>query len=153
RQGALHDLIGIIKSYHNDVISFLGDTILDFHLPIIIGENTWTGRVELLQTCTLLSDASYCKFDQALPKLLNSIVPSPVCRELRKRSGYVFPRTLSPDYGIAFEFLIACERIVFFDKPLTVGFGLRYSNGANIGAGLHDNQTAQDFVELNQKSG
>ena len=152
RHGALCDLIARIRDYDKDIISFVGDTILDFYPPIVIGENSWTGRVEIINCETLLSDASHCNFSRALPKVLNSIIPSPLAREMKERSSSIFPPTLSPDYGIAFEFLVTLERIIFYDKPLTVGFGLRRSNGANLGTGSLDERTVRDFLNLNQKS-
>jgi hypothetical protein len=152
RSGALCELIDKIRNYNEGVISFLGDTILDFYRPIVIGENTWTGCTEIMDCKSLLSDASHCKFNSALPKALNSVTPSRLARQMIEKVGYFFPPTLAPDYGIAFELISILEKILFFNKPLTVGFGLRRSNGVNYEMGLHDTATVREFISLNQKS-
>jgi len=67
RSGALRDLVEKIREYDNDVISFSGDTILDFYSPIVIGEADWTGCVDVVRCKDLLNHASHCRFHRALP--------------------------------------------------------------------------------------
>lgn len=155
RLQALAELVEESKGNRDYIITFKGDTILDLVNPIVIGENTWSGLRTDLPVQDLIEAAAHCEFSAALPKGLNSIIPLGLIKALSQGRGRIFPKTLSPDYGLAFEILANADSlrcgIIFYDKPFTVGFGLNVSNGAAFATGNHERQS--NFVNLNERDG
>lgn len=145
RRGAIGDLLQIIHSYPEKIISYNHDRINDYVNPIQLEEERWSGRLFEIDSEQLLYLTAQSLPATALPRALNCVVPREFGTLIKQRFGSVFG-SLSPDYCFAFRALSQCNSLLFYDKSLLVHYAQARSNGASNTRGI-TTQDSRDFMK------
>ena len=151
RPGFLDELLDIADRYPNDVVSYNYDTVEDTTLPAHLELEPWSGRLLVIEPARFLACASRGVLSNALPRMLNTLVPARVLDSLRRRFGSVFA-SVSPDVCFAFRTLAHVERLLYYDKPGLVQYAIGRSQGINYRRGLRVAEVL-DFATLSGAGG
>jgi hypothetical protein len=128
RDGSLPEIVEISARHPERIVSYNLDVVLDMEEPVRVWEQPWSGRVFELEVARLARMAAQSQFPEALPRLLNCIVPGQAIAALRERFGTVFGRG-APDFSFAFRCLVVFDSIAYYDRACLVQHGLAVSTG------------------------
>src|SRR3954447_7387451 len=142
--GALVELLRIVESHPEAVISYQYDRIDDAETPVDLVQAQWTGRLLELDTRTLLELSSRVVHGDHLPRMLNCIAPATALTALERRFGNVF-RPVSPDYCFAYRYMASVDSFLYLDRSCVIHYGIGRSSGHTFMKG-RPNDDAADFA-------
>jgi hypothetical protein len=142
--GALADLVAIVRRHPDRVVTFRVDGVDDLTRPVELVQSQWTGRLLELDPRRLLELSSRGEYGDHLPLMLNSIAPVEVMAAVEERFGGVFRGTVSPDYGFAFRSLTVSGPILYLDRACLVHYAMARSAGISY-LRARPNGAARDF--------
>jgi hypothetical protein len=143
RRGSLDAVLGILRRFPNDVLSYTYDRIHDIRRPVSYVRLPRSGRLFRVSTQHLLDQAASMVFYSCLPRMLNCAVPRRSLQALRARHGRVFD-SVSPDYCFCFRLLDAIESLLYLDSSAMLAYGHDRSNGTSVSRGVATRDSA-DF--------
>ena len=134
-----------MTKYPAKIVSYSFDSIDDSVFPISVSQITYSGKLFEIQSASILKLYAEMERIQALPKMLNSVVPRKLAATILEKYGNCF-FSMSPDYNFAFRCLDLEESILFYDRPLFISYGNTRSNGWNVLQG-NFKKDALDFIK------
>ena len=154
KRGELANVLSLSERFPGQVISYNHDIILDYARPVQLKQASWTGRVFELNTAGMIlasAQVSTWLFFYCTPRMLNTIVPREVLNRIIDRFGNLF-LSLYPDLSFAYKCLETLESILYYDKPVLIGYGHSRSNGASYHRGIITKDYADFLANLNGKT-
>jgi len=154
KRGELANILTLSERFPDQVISYNHDIILDYSRPVQLKQASWTGRVFELSTAGMIlasAQVSTWLFFYCTPRMLNTIVPREVLNRITNRFGNLF-LSLYPDLCFAYKCLETIESILYYDKPILIGYAHSRSNGASYLRGGITKDYADFLANLNGKS-
>jgi hypothetical protein len=145
--GALSNLLDVVSHNPERVVSYQWDHVADMTVPVELVQSPWTGRVYELDSAKLIELSSRGEFGDYLPRLMNSVAPTAVVREIEQRFGNVFG-SIAPDYRFAFRCLAVCDTILYLDRACLIEQGIARSAGINYMRGSMNEDAARFASEL-----
>lgn len=121
------------------------DFVADGATPIRVLFTRYSGQVASVTARELLDRAARVEAPQALPRLLNCVVPEHVLERVAERFGAVIRGTTAPDMGFAFRCLTVVDEVSFLDASPTIHFGQDKSNGYAMSKG-RSNEASHTFA-------
>ena len=150
RPGALPDLLAIVERHPSDVVTFRDDAMIrDDNHPVTLSEYPWTGRLMRVDTDQMLRIAARGIAHVAVPRMLNSIVPRAVLRDIDQAYGNVFA-SIAPDHCFGYRCLDRVDSILHWDRVLVVQRALLRSNGYSQIRGIITADHADFLRELRE---
>ena len=148
RNGMLAPVTALVAERPDEVLSYNDDMIHDRHAPVRLERKPLTGKVFDLEAEQLLYLSSIGVFPQALPRMLNCVVPRGILAAIRTRFGDVYT-SVAPDLCHAYRCMALRDRVRYFDAPVMVQYGMAKSNGT----GYYDKKTNEAWVDFNRCAG
>jgi hypothetical protein len=148
RDGMLKRVLDHVAERPDAVLSYNDDLIHDRSAPVRLERKPLSGRLLELDCAHLLYLSSIGVFPQALPRMLNCVVPLDVLRAIRKRFGDVYT-SVAPDLCHAYRCLAIHDRIRYLDAPVMVQYGFRHSNGT----GYYSGKLNDAWADFNRNAG
>ena len=148
RAGMLPAVTKLVAERPDAVLSYNDDMVHDKAAPVRLERKKLTGQVLDLDSAQLLYLSAIGVFPQALPRMLNCVVPRTVLDAVRARFGDVFT-SVAPDLCHAYRCLGLCDTVRYFDAPVMVQYGFAKSNGT----GYYDKQTNDAWTDFNRNAG
>jgi hypothetical protein len=134
RDGAVADVLQRVAAHPECVVSYNHDAVLDADTPVRVFLQEWTGRDFVVDSELLLRLGGKLVYPEALPRLLNCVVPRDVIAAVADRYGEPFGDS-APDYRFAFRCLTVVPAIVYYDRPCLVHYAQGSSTGGTWGRG------------------
>ena len=134
KHGALGKLARIASSHPDEVVSYKHDRVDDDARPVRVHLHAWTGRLFRADSARLLRASAESALTEALPRMLNCLVPRATLELLRARFGAYFA-SIAPDFNFCYHLLAAEDAILYLDESLLVHYALGRSNGASASRG------------------
>lgn len=150
KQKQLAEVVRIVSLVPDKVVSYLHDRVMDYSYPVYLDQHHWTGEVFTLQADHLLRLSSHLVTHDALPRIMNCVVPRSVFDSIRSLHGTVFD-SIAPDFNFCYRCLEICESIVYYDKSVLVHYALDRSNGESQARGLHSKDHLDFIANLGQR--
>jgi hypothetical protein len=144
RAGQLGSLIGILRRYPAEVVSYTLDRIEDFTVPVRYRPLPRTGMLFRIQSARLLAASARMSIPSCLPRMLNCAVPRRHLHDSKARFGTVFA-SISPDFCFCYRCLDLNRSILYYDKSILLNYALDRSNGASISRGT-PSKDSRDFI-------
>lgn len=148
RAGMLAAVTGLVAERPDEVLSYNDDMVHDLHAPVRLERKKLTGKVFDLESEQLLYLSSIGVFPQALPRMLNCVVPRGLLAAIRTRFGDVYT-SVAPDLCHAYRCMALRDRVRYFDAPVMVQYGFVKSNGT----GYYDKKTNEAWADFNRCAG
>ncbi|MDY3563408.1 glycosyltransferase [Gemmata sp. JC673] len=148
RAGMLAAVTELVAERPDDVLSYNDDMVHDLHAPVRLERKPLTGKVFDLEAEQLLYLSSIGVFPQALPRMLNCVVPRGLLAAIRTRFGDVYT-SVAPDLCHAYRCMALRDRVRYFDAPVMVQYGFAKSNGTGYYAG----KTNDAWADFNRCAG
>ena len=148
RAGMLATVKRIVAEKPDAVLSYNDDMVHDKTSPVRLERKKLTGQVLDLDSAQLLYLSSIGVYPQALPRMLNCVVPRTMLDAIRTRFGDVYT-SVAPDLCHAYRCLALCDHIRYYDAPVMVQYGFAKSNGT----GYYDKQTNDAWTDFNRNAG
>jgi len=146
KKDVMPDLIEIIKSYPNELISFIQDGVVDIKYPITYYNTECTEKIYQVDCNYLLELASKYQTKEFFPRQINSIMPISLINKMKKTFGQLFD-SFVVDYEFCFKALYLLNTFVYYDKGILIHYGMSVSNGSPVFFGL-SGKTQKDFIKL-----
>ncbi len=137
-------LEAVVRLDSGRIVSFALERINDYEHPVIYERSVASYRCRVVPAIRLIELASRMKFPEAMPRMLNCVVPRSLMDRLNEIHGRFFS-SVAPDYNFCFRALALIDDYVYFDDPILVHYGLDRSNGAALSRGRHSQDT-HDFI-------
>jgi hypothetical protein len=148
RAGMLRDVLNKVAERPDVVLSYNDDMVHDREAPVRLERKPLTGRVFDLVPQQLLYLSSVGVFPQALPRMLNCVVPRAVLDGVRARFGDAY-LSVAPDLCFAYRCLAGADVLRYYDAPVMVQYGFARSNGTG-----YYGKTANDaWADFNRNAG
>lgn len=144
KRHGLADLLRVIAEHSFDIVSYNHDRVIDHRTPVSAELQPWSDKVFTLLSSRLLRLSADCVFPQALPRLLNCVVPAQILREVRQKCGNVVSST-APDHNFAYRALGLFDTIAYWDRAPIVHYALERSNGESTARGIVSPDNANFF--------
>lgn len=144
RPGALARLVAVARAHPGEVVSYMHDKVEDDVRPVRVHASKWTGKLLRAEPSRLLRASAESVLTEALPRMLNCLVPRGVLEGLRERFGRYFT-SIAPDFNFCYRLLATADSILFLDEALLVHYALARSNGASAVRG-EMTQDRADFM-------
>jgi hypothetical protein len=148
RTGALKELLVLAKLYPDKVISYNHDRVNDDVRPIRIEAYAATNKLLEVETRHFLWLYSQSYLSNAMPRMLNCIVPRETFDRMRQRFGGVFG-SMAPDFSFCCRCLDIEDTILFYDKSVLFHYALDRSSGASASRGEMTPDYADFVANLN----
>jgi hypothetical protein len=146
KPGHLSELLQQVALFPRDVLSYNYDKLDDSVAPIHLELEPWSGKVLVLDPAHMLLLSSRGIYSNALPRMLNTVVPRPVVEAIRQRFGTVFA-SISPDVCFAYRCLAVVDRLLYFDKAVLIQYAVNRSQGLNYARGIRAPEVV-DFAAM-----
>ncbi len=150
KSGQLAEITHLARLYPQNIISYRHDKIVDYTTPIRIEQYPWTGKVFRLSAERLLLLSSQIVFHEALPRIMNCIVPRNVFEAINERYESLFD-SIAPDFNFCYRCLELYESIVYYDKAPLMHYGLNRSNGESQARGIASKDHVDFIANLGAK--
>ena len=144
RRGMLRAVLEAVARYPEQVVTYNHDRVDDTSRPVVLYRCASTGRLYEVRAEHLLELYSRVVLTSAVPRMLNSVVPTLVVEAVRQRFGTVFD-SASPDFCFAFRCLEVVDQILFFDQAALIHRALDRSNGQSVARGV-PSEDGLDYV-------
>ncbi len=144
KAGALKEVLEIARLYPDKVITFNTDGIRDNEQPVVLVQVTWTGKLFEIKSTDLLRLSSQLVVHHSIPRMLNGVAPRSVLNAMQERFSTRFD-AINPDFCFGYRCLEMVDSILYWDKAVTLHYGLARSNGMSQGIGV-PNQDHADFL-------
>lgn len=148
RAGMLRDVLNKVAKRPDLVLSYNDDMVHDRESPVWLERRPLTGRIVDLSPQQLLYLSSVGVFPQALPRMLNCVVPRLVLEDVREFFGDIF-LSVAPDLCFAYRCLARIKVLSYYDAPVMVQYGFTHSNGT----GYYGKKANAAWVDFNQNAG
>ena len=148
RRGMLRKTLELVAERPDVVVSYNDDMVHDKTAPVRLERKNLTGRVLDLDPGQLLYLSSIGVFPQALPRMLNCVVPRAALDRVRARFGDAFT-SVAPDLCFAYRCLGIDDTVRYFDAPVLAQYGFAKSNGT----GYYDKTTNDAWTDFNRNGG
>jgi hypothetical protein len=143
KPGFIQEAIELAARHPNDVLTYNYDKVEDSAVPIYLELEPWSGRLLAIEAAQLLWLSAQGVYSNALPRMLNTLVPRSILSAVRQRFGSVFA-SVSPDVCFAYRCLALVERILYYDKAGLIQYAIGRSQGINFLRGIQ----APDVVDF-----
>ncbi len=148
RAGMLMAVTALVAQKPDAVLSYNDDMVHDRTAPVRFERKKLTGKVLDLESEQLLYLSSIGVFPQAMPRMLNCVVPREVLDAIRVRFGDVYT-SVAPDLCHAYRCMALRDRVRYFDAPVMIQYGFAKSNGT----GYYDKKTNDAWTDFNRNAG
>jgi hypothetical protein len=148
KPGFLLELLEIAARYPADVLTYNYDKVEDTVVPIRLELEPWSGQLLAIDAAHFLELSARGVYSNALPRMLNTLVPRMVIDAIRRRFGSVFA-SVSPDVCFAYRSLALVDRILYYDKAGLIQYAIGRSQGINFHRGI----AASDVVDFTTLQG
>ncbi len=148
RAGMLRAVLGMVAERPGAVLSYNDDMVHDKTAPVRLERKRLTGQLLDLDPGQLLYLSSIGVFPQALPRMLNCVVPREALDRVRARFGDAFT-SVAPDLCFAYRCLAIDDTVRYYDAPVMVQYGFAKSNGT----GYYDKSTNDAWTDFNRNGG
>ena len=148
RQGMLRVVLDAVSTQPDQVLSYNDDMLHDRTTPLQLERKKLTGQILDLDAGHLLYLSSIGVFPQALPRMLNCVVPRKLLDKIQERFGDVYS-SVAPDLCHAYRCLAICDSIRYYDAPVMIQYGFAKSNGT----GYYDKKTNDAWADFNRNAG
>jgi hypothetical protein len=145
REPGMQQVLDVLASFPDEVLSFTYDRIEDVRLPVIYRPLPRSGELVRVESAQLLAMSSRMEFPSCLPRMLNSIAPRRHLEEIRLRFGSVFASS-APDFCFCYRTLDLRESLLFLDRSVLINYGQGRSNGSSFARGVMT-PDSDDFVQ------
>jgi len=146
KPGFLQEVMEIVTRHPGDVVSYNYDTVEDASTPIHVAAEPWSGRLLGLDAGHLLALSARGIYSNALPRMLNSLVPRAILDDIGQRFQSIFA-SVSPDFCFAYRCLAVVDRILYYDKAGLIQYAMARSQGRNYTRGIAAPEVV-DFAAL-----
>ncbi len=102
--GALSEVVEIIKEFPNHILSYNHERIVDHHVPVRLLQSPSSGRVFEIQSTHLLSLVSRAFLHNSLPRMLNCAAPRSRLLEIQSEFGKIFLTRFLQILAFVFEY-------------------------------------------------
>lgn len=144
KRNGLDRLRSVVAEHSQFIISYNHDRVVDHQRPFRAELQPWSNEVLNIPSEHLLQLSADCTLPQALPRLLNCVVPVGILRALREQCGNVVA-SISPDHSFCYRALAMVDKIAYWDRAPIVHYALDRSNGESAARGVHTADHA-DFL-------
>lgn len=146
KPGHLQEILDCGARFPTDVITYNYDMIEDSAVPIRLELQPWSGWLVAVESAHALAQSARCVYSNALPRMLNSLVPQRVLDAVVARFGSVFA-SIAPDVCFAYRCLAVVDRFLYYDKAPLLQYGIGRSQGYSYTRGRPSPEVA-DFAQL-----
>jgi len=146
KSGHLREALRHVARHPSDVLTYNYDKVEDASSPVHVELEPWSGQLLELGAAHLLRLSARGVYSNALPRMLNTIVPRPLLGTLEQRFGSVFA-SISPDVCFAYRCLAMVDRLLYFDKAVLLQYAVGRSQGLNYARGIRAPEVV-DFAAM-----
>ena len=143
KPGFLLDLLQLAARYPADVLTYNYDKVEDSAVPITLELEPWSGRLLAIDAVHMLELSAQGVYTNALPRMLNTLVPRTVLTAIRQRFRSIFA-SVSPDVCFAYRCLALVDRILYYDRAGLIQYAIGRSQGINFLRGI----AAPDVIDF-----
>lgn len=148
RDGMFRLALDLATETPEQVIAYNDEMVHDQTAPYRLDRKNLTGQQLDLDAGHLLYLSSLGVFPQALPRMLNCVVPRAVLQRVRSRFGDAF-KSVAPDLCFAYRTLEVCNLVRYLDAPVMVQYGFAKSNGT----GYYGEKANDAWKDFNKNAG
>jgi hypothetical protein len=146
KPGQLREAVHHVARHPSDVLSYNYDKVEDARSPVHVEFEPWSGQLLELGAAHLLRLSARGVYSNALPRMLNTIVPRPVLDAVEQRFRSVFA-SISPDVCFAYRCLAVVDRLLYFDQAVLLQYAVGRSQGLNYARGIRAPEVV-DFAAM-----
>lgn len=145
--GAIDELMAILDSEPQRVLSYHHDRVEDAQAPVELVQTQWTGRLLELDSRRQIELSSRGRWGDYLPRMLNSVAPFEAMEAIERRFGSVF-LSVAPDYCFTYRCLATHATTLYFDRACLIERGMARSAGLTFAKGKPNEHAARFASEL-----
>ena len=143
KPGFLSELLQLAVRCPADVLTYNYDKVEDTTVPITLELEPWSGRLLAIDAVRMLELSAQGVYTNALPRMLNTLVPRTVLTAVRQRFRSIFA-SVSPDVCFAYRCLALVDRILYYDRAGLIQYAIGRSQGINFLRGI----AAPDVIDF-----